>query len=157
SRTTSSRTIKTCRAASVTGVVASRLEIHLPEDMIFLASDVQDGVGVRRIVLEKLNGFRSGTHVQDHAPLLCFHLDLIHHREAPEHPGADDKMFALPRDCFQERHRRVPESLLELARRFFPTSSEFSSIQDHILGVFFAVDLDGANLALAPFHRQSSW
>jgi hypothetical protein len=47
----------------------------------------------------------------------------------------------------------VAELLPELAGRFLPSAAKFAPVQDDVLGVLFTVDLEGAELALTPFHE----
>src|SRR5262245_3825298 len=119
---------------------------------VALTGDVQDGVRVPWVVLEQLNGLGGGAHDQLHAALLCFRLDLVHDGEVAEHAGPDDQALALPGDLFLRRHRRVAELLPELPRRFLFPPAEFTPVQDDVLGVLLPVDLEGADLALAPLH-----
>jgi hypothetical protein len=47
----------------------------------------------------------------------------------------------------------MAELLPELPGRFLASPAQFAPVQDDVPGVFLAVDLEGAELALAPFHE----
>src|SRR5262249_38244345 len=117
------------------------------------ASDVQNGVRVRGAILEDLHRFRGGAHDQLDAALLRFRLDFLHDRQMAEHARADHQALALPRNLFLGRYGSVPELFAKLPRLFLAAPAQSAAIQDDVLGVLLAVNLERTDLVLAPLHE----
>jgi len=74
---------------------------------------------------------------------LGFLTHLIHDRQSSR-SGADDEPFALPRDDFLRRYRRVAERVPEFLGGFLLPLANLPTIDQHVVFVGNAIDTDAA-------------
>jgi hypothetical protein len=78
---------------------------------------MEDGVRLRAVSPECLDGFCRGQNDQFHATLVSLTLDIVHDRQASVRAGTDNQARAAPRDVFFDRKRCVTKGVAELLRR----------------------------------------
>src|SRR6516225_5644010 len=103
--------------------------------------DVQDGVGVVGVLLERVYGLGRGKNEQLDLAALGFEFHVLHYREATMCPGADHQPLAFPRDVLFDRQRRVSELVAKLLGRLLLAFADFAAINYHIIIVGGPVDM----------------
>ena len=73
-----------------------------------------------------------------------FALYFLHHGQPAVGTTASDELMASPGDFLFYRKRRVAEPISKFLRRLFLALADFAAINDDIMFVRAAVDLDGA-------------
>src|SRR6516164_1869773 len=102
--------------------------------------DVQDGVGVVGILLERVYGLGRRKNEQLDSAALGFELYVFHHRQTTMCAGTDHQPLAFPRDVLFNRQRRVSELVAKLLGRLLLPLADFAAINYHVIVVGGPVD-----------------
>src|SRR5271157_2610934 len=117
-----------------------------------LTGHMQDRVRRFRVFLKVLDGLRRGANDDLHATSLGLGQDLVHDRQPTVHAGADQQALASPGDRFFQRDGSVTELVPVFARGLLLPLSQAPLVQDHVLLISLAIDLDRTEAILAPLH-----
>ena len=118
---------------------------------------MQDGVGgVSGCLLQAFEGFRGRENDQFEPSLLGFALHRVHDGERACESIADDQLAALPRNLLFNGERRVAELVAEFLGGFLLPFRDLAPIDDYIVLVRLAVDLDRAERAISDTQSSPS-
>jgi len=106
---------------------------------------VKNCIRVFGFLLQDFDGFGGGQDKQSDLMVLGLALDFTHHGQLPVRTTTDDKLTAFPWNVFLNRKRSVAEPLLEFLGWLLLALANLAAINDDIVSVNGAVDLDGAN------------
>src|SRR5215472_3570194 len=116
---------------------------------------MQNGVGaVRGCLVQAFEGFRGGENDQFDPPLLGCALRRIHDGERARESVADDQLVALPGNLLFNGERRVAELVAEFLREFLLPFLDLAPIDDDVVLVRLAVDLDRAERTISNAHTS---
>jgi hypothetical protein len=120
-----------------------------------LTRHVKNGIGVFGPLLQYLDCFDSRQNKQFDFVTLGFAPYFLHHWQSPVCTTANDELVALPGDLLFCREGRVTELLSEFLGGFFLALTDFAAINDDIVLVGAAVDLDGAEREVVETYRRT--
>ncbi len=114
---------------------------------------MNDGIGiVSGFLAQAFKGFRGGQNDQFDPSLLGLALHRVHDGEGAMESVADDTLSAFPGNLLFNGERRVAEFVAEFLGGFFLPFLNLSLIDDHVVLLRLAVDLDRAERELFDMH-----
>jgi hypothetical protein len=116
---------------------------------------VKNRVRVFRFALQHLNCVDSGQDKQFDFVTLGFALYSLRDGESTVCTTADDELAALPGDFLFYRQWRVAELFSKFRRRLFLALADFAAINDDIMFVPAAVDLDATERESVETHTRT--
>src|SRR5207302_10822951 len=119
------------------------------------ARDVKNCIGVFGFSLQQLDRFDRGKNKQFDFVTLGFALYVLHDGQSAVCTTADDELVALPGYVLVNRERRVAELLSKFLGGFFLAFADFAAINDDIVFVGAAIDLDGAKREFVEAHTRT--
>ena len=120
-----------------------------------LARDVQNGVGFASgFLVQAFEGFRGGQNDQFDSSLVSFTLHIVHDGKGAVESVADDKLSALPGNFLFHGDGRVAEFVAEFLGEFLLPFLDLAPIDDYVMLVRLAVDLDRAERAISDTYRS---
>jgi hypothetical protein len=120
-----------------------------------LARDVKNLVRVFGFELQHLDCVDGGQDKQFDFLTLGFALYSLHDGQSTVCTSANDNLAASPGDFLFYRERSVAELLSKFLRRLFLALADFAAINDDIMFVRAAIDLDGAEREFAEAHTRT--
>ena len=119
---------------------------------------MQDGVGVvSGFLLQTFEGFRGRENDQLDPSFPGFALHRVHDGERARESIADDQLAALPGNLLFSGERGVAEFVAEFLGEFLLPFLDLSPIDDHVVRVRLAVDLNRAERAISDTHGHPSY
>src|SRR5215831_4139109 len=120
-----------------------------------LAGDVQDGVGVVRGFLgQAFESLRGGQNDQFNPSLVSFTLHIVHDWKGAVESVANDQLTALPGNLLFSGERRVAKLVAEFFGGLLLPFLDLAPIDDDVVLVRLAANLDRAERAISDTHRS---
>ena len=118
-----------------------------------LASDMQNGVGVASgFLVQAFEGFRGGQNDQFDSSLVSFTLHIVHNGKGAVESVANDQLTALPGNLLFGGERGVAEFPAIFSGGLLLPFLDLSPIDDHVVLVRLAVDLNRAEREISDTH-----
>ena len=111
------------------------------DEILRLACDMQDRIGLIRIFLERLDRFCCRKYDQFDFAASGFALHLVHNRQGSR-PRADNQPPALPGDILLSRERRVPKGSPKPFGRLLIPFADVAPIDDNVAIIGRSIDTD---------------
>jgi hypothetical protein len=111
-------------------------------------------IGVLGLSLQHFDSFGGGQDKQFDLLARGVALDFPHYGQSAVGTAADDELPAFPRNLFFYRERRVAKLLLKFLGWLLLALTNFAAVNDNIVFVNGAVDLDGAERKAVEMHTQ---
>jgi Carbon-nitrogen hydrolase len=116
---------------------------------------MQDGVGlVSGFLVQAFEGLRGGQNDEFDPSLLGLALHRVHDGQGAGESGADEKLSALPGNLLFNGERRVAEFIAEFLGGLLLPFLDLSPIDDHVVHVSLAVNLDRAEREIFDTHGE---
>src|SRR5262245_60174972 len=114
---------------------------------------MQDGVSVvSGFLVQALEGFRGGQNDQFDSSLVSFTLHIVHNGKGAVESVANDQLTALPGNLLFGGERGVAEFAAIFSGGFLLPFLDLSPIDDHVVLVRLAVDLNRAERVIPNTH-----
>jgi hypothetical protein len=114
---------------------------------------MENCVDLSRPFLQDLDGLRRWQNDQLHATLVGLTPHCVHHGKPPIGSSANDQARASPGNVFFQRQWRVTEGIAELLGRFLLAFVNVTLVDNDIVLVGDAVDVEGSELEVDDPHR----
>src|SRR2546428_6107838 len=125
-----------------------------PERRRSSAGHVEYCVRMQVAAIEDGDGVFCGKNYQLDFPELRVLLHFRHHRQPAFRSGTDNKPTALPRDIFIDRYGRVAVGVAIPLGSLLLALSNLAPVNDQVVVIDHAVDLDRAERELLDMHRH---
>jgi len=115
---------------------------------------MQDRVRVIDVLVEDLDGLRSGKNKQFDPPLLGFALHVLHHRQMAVGTCAYDQATAFPRYVLFDRKGSMRELIAEFLGWLLVALMNLPVIDDDVVLIDGVVNLEGTKAKVMKSHRD---